>query len=47
MAAIESQMDASPPQTDEDRANLLKTMFAYTGIYRIEGDKLITKVDVP
>lgn len=34
------------PKTDEDRAKLLKTMFALTGIYRVEGNKLITKVDV-
>lgn len=35
-----------PAQTDQDRAELLRTMFAYTGTYRIEGDKLTTKVDV-
>lgn len=34
------------PKTDQDRAELFKSMFAYTGLYRIEGDKLITKVDV-
>ena len=34
------------PKTDQDRSELFKTMFAYTGIYRVEGDKLITKVDV-
>jgi hypothetical protein len=34
------------PQTDQDRANLLKSMFAYTGMYRLEADKFITKVDV-
>jgi hypothetical protein len=34
------------PKTDQDRAALFKSMFAYTGMYRIEGDKLITKVDV-
>ena len=34
------------PKTDEDRAALFKSMFAYTGMYRVEGDKLITKVDV-
>jgi len=34
------------PKTDEDRAALFKSMFAYTGTYRVEGDKLITKVDV-
>ena len=34
------------PNSDQDRADLLKSMFAYTGMYRIEGDKWITKVDV-
>ena len=34
------------PNTDQDRAELLKSMFAYTGMYRIEGDKLIVKIDV-
>jgi hypothetical protein len=34
------------PKTDQDRAALLKSMTAYTGMYRIEGDKRITKVDV-
>ncbi len=32
--------------TDQDRAKLLTSMFAYTGMYRIEADKWITKVDV-
>jgi hypothetical protein len=35
-----------PPKTDEDRAMLFRTMFAWTGMYRIEGDKVITKIDV-
>ena len=34
------------PNTDQDRANLFDSMSAYTGIYRLEGDKWITKVDV-
>ena len=34
------------PKTDQDRAELFKSMFAYTGTYRVEGDKLVTKVDV-
>ena len=34
------------PKTDQDRADLFNSMVAYTGIYRIEGDKWITKVDV-
>jgi hypothetical protein len=35
-----------PPQTVQDRADLLNSMAAYTGMYRLEGDKWITKVDV-
>lgn len=34
------------PKTDQDRAELFKSMFAYTGTYRVEGDKVITKVEV-
>jgi hypothetical protein len=34
------------PNTDQDRADLFKSMLAYTGMYRIEDDKWITKVDV-
>jgi hypothetical protein len=33
------------PKTDEDRAQALKTMIAYTGRYRVEDGKVITKVD--
>ena len=33
-------------KTIEDRAELLNTLVAYTGRYRVEGDKWITKVDV-
>jgi hypothetical protein len=33
------------PQTDEERAAALRSMVAYTGYYRIAGDKFITKVD--
>ena len=35
-----------PAQTIQDRATLLDTLTAYTGRYRIEGDKWITTVDV-
>jgi hypothetical protein len=34
------------PATDQDRAELLKSMFAYAGMYRVEDDKFIVKVDV-
>ncbi len=35
-----------PAKTDRERADLLGTLVAYTGTYRIEGDKWITKVEV-
>jgi hypothetical protein len=34
------------PATDPDRAALYNSLVAYTGGYRVEGDKWITKVDV-
>ena len=34
------------PKTDEDRAKALRTMIAYSGRYRVEGDKVINKVEV-
>jgi len=33
------------PQTDEERAQALRSMIAYTGRYRVEGGKVITKVE--
>lgn len=33
-------------KTDQERAGLLSTLVAYTGTYRVEGDKWITKVEV-
>jgi Lipocalin-like domain len=35
-----------PAKTIEERADLLSSLVAYTGTYRIEGDKWITKVEV-
>jgi hypothetical protein len=35
-----------PAKTTEERADLLSTLVAYTGTYRIEGDRWITKVDI-
>jgi hypothetical protein len=35
-----------PAKTTEERADLLNTLVAYTGTFRIEGDRWITKVDV-
>ncbi|WP_109143469.1 lipocalin-like domain-containing protein, partial [Bradyrhizobium sp. SUTN9-2] len=33
-------------QTDEERVALFRTLFAYTGTYKVEGDRLTTKVEV-
>ena len=35
-----------PAKTVQERADLLNSLVAYTGTYRIEGDKWITKVEV-
>ena len=35
-----------PGKTAQEKADLLSTLVAYTGTYRIEGDKWITKVEV-
>ena len=45
MAIVEGE-GRKPASTDEERAALLRTLLAYSGMYRVEGDKWITKVDV-
>jgi len=35
-----------PAKTVQERADLLNSLISYTGMYRLEGDKWITKVDV-
>lgn len=45
MAVLEAE-GRQPAKTDEDRANLLRSVAAYSGTYRLEQDKWITKVDV-
>ncbi len=35
-----------PAKTDQERAALLNSLVAYTGTYRLEGDKWITKIEV-
>ena len=35
-----------PGSSAEERSSLLSSMIAYTGIYRLEGDRWITQVDV-
>ena len=45
MAVIEAE-GRKPASTVEERANLLRTLIAYSGMYRLESDKWTTKVDV-
>jgi hypothetical protein len=44
-AAFVSRRDRKPAQTDADAAALLSSMVAYTGTFRIEGDRAIYAVD--
>jgi Lipocalin-like domain len=44
MAVIEAE-GRKTPSTDSDRAALLKTLIAYSGRYRVEGNQWITSVD--
>ena len=46
MMAVLTGAGRTPPKTDEDRVAAFRSMFAYSGIYRVEGDRWITKVDV-
>jgi hypothetical protein len=34
-----------PPKTDEERATALRTMISYSGRYRLEDGKVVTKVE--
>ena len=44
--AIITAQSRKAPQTDEDRVNGFRTMFAYSGPYMVEGDRLTTKVQI-
>ena len=44
--ALATPSDREIPMRDEDRARAFQKMIAYSGRYRIEGNKITTKVDV-
>ena len=46
MAVVITAEGRKAPATDQDRAGLFSSMVAYTGAYRVDGDKWITAVDV-
>jgi hypothetical protein len=45
IAVLEAE-GRKPAKTDEERAALLRSTVAYSGTYRVEGDKWTTQVDV-
>jgi hypothetical protein len=46
MSGLLTNEGRKPAKTDQDRADLFLSMVAYTGKYRVEGEKWITTVDV-
>ncbi len=46
MAVVITGEGRKAPTTDQDRAGLFNSLVAYTGSYRVDGDKWITTVDV-
>ena len=46
MSVLITNDGRNAPSTDQDRVDLFQSMVAYTGTYRVEGDKWTTRVDV-
>jgi Lipocalin-like domain len=46
MMALHTAEQRKKPDTDEDCIAAFRSMAAYSGIYRVEGDKWTTTVDV-
>jgi len=44
--ALVTAENSPVPKTDAERAQALRTMISYSGRYRVEGNKVITKVDI-
>ena len=46
MVQIVTAEGRKAPNTEKERAALLDSLTAFTGMYRVEGDRYITKFDV-
>ena len=46
MAVVITGEGRKAPATDQDRADLFNSLVAYTGPYRVDGDKWVTTVEV-
>jgi hypothetical protein len=44
--ALVTADNRSVPKTDEERAQALRTMISYSGRYKVEGNKVTTKVEI-
>ena len=44
--AVQTAEGRKPPLSGEDRAGAFRSMLAYSGRYRTEGDRIIIKVDI-
>ena len=43
---VQTAEGRAPPQTDADRSAAFKSLLAYSGKYRVEGRKIVIKVDI-
>jgi Lipocalin-like domain len=43
---VQTAEGRSVPKTDDDRSNSFRSLLAYSGKFRTEGDKIIIKVDI-
>ena len=43
---VQTAEGRQPPQSDDDRCAAFRSMLAYSGKYRVEGRKIVIKVDI-
>ncbi len=43
---VQTSQNRPPPHTDADRAAAFRSMLAYSGKYRLDGDKIVVTVDI-
>jgi hypothetical protein len=43
---VQTAQGRKVPQSDEDRSAAFRSMLAYSGKYRVEGEKIVIKVDI-
>ena len=43
---VQTAQRRTVPKSDEERSTAFRSMLAYSGKYRVEGDKIVVKVDI-